>query len=84
MPNPFARLAEQEQQAERQRRTIVAICAGIAIFALLWGIHDCIKRRDKDQREWQEKRDEEMKKALLQKPHENSSADASDKDKPDK
>jgi hypothetical protein len=49
------------------------------VLLILLGIHFYIKERNKKQREWQEKRDEETKRTLVSKLHGNSSSDMPDK-----
>ena len=79
----YANQARQQQAQKQQAAIIAAVCGGVGIILFLLGIHLYIKDRDKKQREWQEKRDAEMKQALASNFRENSSSDTSDKDKPD-
>ena len=79
----YANQARQQQAQKQQAAIIGAVCGGVGFLLIFLGIHFYIKERDKKQREWQEKRDAEMKQALASNLRENCSSDTSDKDKPD-
>ena len=71
---------DQQQQAKQQQGAIIfGVCLGVGLLLLFLAIHLYIKERDKKNREWQEKRDEEMKRTLAQKPQENKGSDTPDK-----
>ncbi|MDR0326782.1 MAG: ankyrin repeat domain-containing protein [Planctomycetaceae bacterium] len=77
----YANQEKQAQEAQQRAAIIKAVCVGVGVFLIAFGIHFYIKERDKKQREWQEKRDAEMKKALDSKTRENSSSDTSNRNK---